>query len=56
MTGPVFLITIGVVFLVGEFVPEWDIERTWPVLLIVLGVLKLFDSVMPPRPPAGPRF
>jgi hypothetical protein len=56
LTGPVFLITVGVVFLIGEFVPEWDIERTWPVLLIVIGALKLFDSVMPPRPPAGPRF
>jgi hypothetical protein len=25
------------------------------VLLIVIGVLKLLDSAMPPRPPQGPR-
>jgi membrane-bound ClpP family serine protease len=56
LTGPVFLITIGVVFLIGEFVPEWGISRTWPVLLIVIGILKLLDSVMPPRPPEGPRI
>jgi membrane-bound ClpP family serine protease len=56
LTGPVFLITIGVVFLIGEFVPEWGISRTWPVLLIVVGVLKLLDSTMPPRPPEGPRL
>jgi hypothetical protein len=56
LTGPVFLITIGVIFLIGEFVPEWGIGRTWPVLLIVIGVLRLLDSAMPPRPPEGPRL
>jgi hypothetical protein len=56
LTGPVFLITIGVIFLIGEFVPEWGISRTWPILLIVIGVLKLLDSGMPPRPPEGPKL
>jgi len=55
-TGPVFLVAVGVVFLIGELVPGWGIHRTWPVLLIVIGILKLVDSVMPPRPPEGPRF
>jgi membrane-bound ClpP family serine protease len=54
--GPVFLIAMGVVFLIGEVVPEWGICRTWPVLLIVIGVLILVDSAMPPRPPQGPRL
>jgi membrane-bound ClpP family serine protease len=54
--GPVFLIAMGVVFLIGEVVPEWGISRTWPVLLIVIGVLILVDSAMPPRPPQGPRL
>jgi membrane-bound ClpP family serine protease len=54
LIGPVFLIAIGVVFLIGEVVPEWGISRTWPVLLIVIGVLLLLDSAMPPRPPRGP--
>jgi len=56
LMGPIFLIAMGVVFLIGEFVPEWGISRTWPVLLIVIGVLVLVDSAMPPRPPQGPRL
>jgi membrane-bound ClpP family serine protease len=56
LTGPVILLTLGVIFLVDEFVPGWGISRTWPVLLIVIGVLKLFDSAMPARPPEGPRI
>jgi hypothetical protein len=44
LTGPVILIAIGVVFLIGEFVPQWGVRKTWPVLLIVLGILKLLDS------------
>jgi hypothetical protein len=56
LTGPVFLITLGLIFLISEFVPEWGISKTWPVLLIVIGILKLLDSAMPPRPPEGPRL
>jgi membrane-bound ClpP family serine protease len=47
LAGPVILIALGVIFLVGEFVPDWSIRRTWPVLLIVIGILKLLDSAMP---------
>ena len=56
LIGPVFLITLGIVFLIGQFVPEWGVRKTWPLLLIVIGVLKLLDSVRPPRPPEGPRL
>jgi membrane-bound ClpP family serine protease len=56
LTGPVFLIALGIIFLIAEFVPEWGISRTWPVLLIVFGVLRLLDSTLPPRPPEGPRL
>ncbi len=55
LTIPVFLIALGGVFLVDQFVPGWGFGRTWPVLLVVLGVLKLVDSTRPPRPPEGPR-
>jgi membrane-bound ClpP family serine protease len=54
--GPVFLITLGLVFLIAEFVPEWGVRKTWPVLLVVIGVIKLLDSARPPRPPEGPKF
>jgi hypothetical protein len=55
LTGPVFLIVLGVLFLAGQFLPEWGINRTWPLLLIVMGVLRLLDFNRPPRPPAGPQ-
>jgi hypothetical protein len=56
LMGPVFLITLGLVFLIAEFVPEWGVRKTWPVLLVVIGVIKLLDSARPPRPPEGPKF
>jgi len=54
--GPVILITLGVVFLLDQIVPGWSIGRTWPILLIVVGTLKLVESSQPPRPPEGPRL
>jgi cell wall-active antibiotic response 4TMS protein YvqF len=56
LTGPVLLITLGVIFLLDQFVPGCGISRTWPVLLVVFGVIKLLDSTRPPRPPEGPRI
>lgn len=56
LTGPVLLITIGVIFLMNEFVPGWSIGKTWPALLVVFGVLRLVDSARPPRAPRGPRI
>jgi hypothetical protein len=37
---PVLLIVLGGMFLLDQFVPGWGISRTWPVLLVVIGVLK----------------
>jgi len=49
------LITLGVILLLDQFVPGWGIGRTWPVLLVVIGVVKLLESGRAPRPPEGPR-
>ena len=38
--GPITLITIGTLFAVDHFTP-YGFGRTWPVLLIVIGVLSL---------------
>ena len=38
--GPVTLITIGTLFAMDHFTP-YGFARTWPVLLIVFGVLSL---------------
>jgi len=53
---PVLLILLEVMFLLDQFVPGWGIGKTWPVLLVVIGVLKLLDTTRPPRPPEGPRI
>ncbi len=56
MTGPVVLIGLGLMLLLDQVVPGWSFGKTWPVLLVVIGVTKLIDVSQPPRPPEGPRF
>lgn len=55
LTGPVFLITLGVILLLDELVPGWGFGKTWPILLVAIGVIKLLEVSQPPRPPEGPR-
>jgi cell wall-active antibiotic response 4TMS protein YvqF/B-box zinc finger protein len=62
LIGPAVLITVGLLSLIESYNgPGWD--RTWPLLLLVIGVVKLVDRTnpqaqplppMPPVPPAGP--
>lgn len=40
--GPLLLIAVGILFAVDHFGP-YPVTRTWPVLLILVGVLKLLD-------------
>jgi hypothetical protein len=51
--GPVTLITIGVLFALQNFT-SYDFGQTWPVLLIVFGLLSLLGRTMAPPPPAPP--
>jgi Domain of unknown function (DUF5668) len=63
VTGPIILITIGVLFAFDRFT-EFRFSQTWPVLLIVAGLLKLVGGgrrrryrdfpPQPPPPPSGP--
>ena len=45
LMGPIVLITVGVLFLVGEFsrYSFWDL---WPILLIVIGVVLVAQSLV----------
>jgi len=63
VTGPIILITIGVLFAFDRFT-EFRFSQTWPILLIVVGLLKLIgggirryrfpgDLNRPPQPPSG---
>ena len=43
LRGPVMMITIGVLFLLNMFTP-FAFDRTWPLILIVLGVMALAET------------
>ena len=43
VTGPIILITIGVLFAFDRFT-DFRFSQTWPVLLIVIGLLKLIGG------------
>jgi len=45
LMGPAVLITIGVLFLVGRLGWGYQFRELWPVLLIVIGAVKLFESM-----------
>ncbi len=51
--GPLVLITLGSLFAVDHF-GRYEFWRTWPVLIILLGLLKLLDRVFTTRPEAAP--
>ena len=52
--GPITLITLGALFALNNF-SGIGFEKTWPVLLIVFGLLSLLRrSVEPPPPPPPP--
>ena len=55
--GPITLITVGVLFALNNFTP-YSFDKTWPVLLIVFGLLSLLrrgmEPVLPPPPPVQP--
>jgi hypothetical protein len=64
--GPVMMITVGVLFALDNFTP-FSFHRTWPVLIVVVGLLSLGKRSAPyrgsvryqakwgpPRPPFPP--
>ncbi|MDR3702155.1 MAG: DUF5668 domain-containing protein [Candidatus Sulfopaludibacter sp.] len=52
--GPVTLITVGVLFAFNNFT-EYRFDQTWPVILIVFGLMSLLgrstERIPPPPPP-----
>ena len=54
--GPITLITLGVLFVLNNFTP-YGFSETWPVLLIVFGLLSLLGrssgAGAPPSMPYG---
>ncbi len=50
--GPILLITVGVLFAIAQ-AGILGFSRTWPLLLIVFGVLKLLERMVVKTPPPG---
>jgi Domain of unknown function (DUF5668) len=44
LMGPIMLITIGVIFLVGEYT-RYDFGYLWPILLIVPGIVMVAQAL-----------
>jgi hypothetical protein len=47
--GPIVLITVGTLFAVDHFL-SIGFDRTWPVLIIVIGIMKLLERSNSPGP------
>ena len=51
MTGPLILITLGVLLLLNNLDPErFQFGRMWPVILIVIGLVKILEYFGQPGP------
>ena len=51
--GPIILITVGVLFALNNFTP-YGFNQTWPVLLIVIGLLSFLGKGIGRGGPSGP--
>ncbi len=54
LMGPVVLITIGVLFLLGRLSWGYSFGKLWPVLLIVIGAVKLAEALASTEGHSGP--
>jgi hypothetical protein len=53
LMGPAILVTVGVLLLLGS-VAHVGLDRTWPAILLVIGVVKLMQSNASPEGHTGP--
>ncbi|MBV9507425.1 MAG: hypothetical protein JO323_20725 [Acidobacteriia bacterium] len=51
--GPIMMITVGALFVLNNFTP-FGFRETWPILLIVFGLLTLIGRGAN-QPPGGPQ-
>jgi hypothetical protein len=63
LVGPAVLITIGAIFMADRWWPGMSFHRLWPLILIVIGLVRLLEMSMsreetvypaPPQPPPPP--
>jgi hypothetical protein len=53
LRGPVMVITVGVLFALNNFTP-YRFEDTWPVLIIVAGLVSILGRTVAPPPMVPP--
>jgi hypothetical protein len=53
LRGPVMVITVGVLFALNNFTP-YRFDETWPVLIIVAGLVSLLGRAVAPPPMVPP--
>ncbi len=65
LMGPAVIITVGVLFLLQQTRSGFSFGQTWPVILVVIGIISLASAMAPmdghvssataapPVPPAG---
>jgi hypothetical protein len=56
--GPILLIAVGVLFALHQ-ANMLAFSRSWPLILIVVGIMKLVERLYVPQPPppmGGPRL
>jgi hypothetical protein len=51
--GPILLITIGVLFAMHQ-AGVLQFSRTWPLIIIMIGLLKLIERLAMPQVPVTP--
>ncbi len=51
--GPVMMITLGILLAIDHF-GQFSFGRTWPLLIIVFGILKLAERAAAPEGPGYP--
>lgn len=51
--GPLMMITLGILLAIDHF-GSYGFSRTWPLLVIVFGVLKLAERAVTPAEPYPP--
>lgn len=44
LMGPSILITLGILFLIGQYSSRYSFSDLWPILLIVIGAIKLLEA------------
>lgn len=52
--GPIMLITVGTLFAL-DHMGVFSFGRTWPLLIIIFGIMKLLERVVQP-PPQTPQY